>query len=313
MSGLFFGQTFFQMSFFLIPFFVAYKGVIEMNKTASTLLMKESNYFMEVYLDPFNKRIRVEDYRGNIKLILAKAEELVHQHQAEKLIMKTRSEDFLPFLEFGLQPEAVVDDYFLGSDAHFFSKFYSPDRKKNDHWVIEDSMIHSIYQLEPSTEKAVPPKEYELRKADENSAAELSALYRQVFQIYPTPLHDPEYVKKTMKDGTLYYVFFYEGKIVSAASAEINEFYKNAELTDCATLSAHRKYGLMKIILHELEGELKRKGIYCAYSIARAQSFGMNAVLFQLGYSYRGRLMNNCFIYDKLENMNMWVKNLANC
>ena len=69
-----------------------------------------------------------------------------------------------------------------------------------------------------------------------------------------------------------------------------NDFYKNAELTDCATLSEHRKYGLMKIILQELEGELKRKGIYCAYSIARSLSFGMNAVLFQLGYKYRGQV-----------------------
>jgi putative beta-lysine N-acetyltransferase len=134
-----------------------------------------------------------------------------------------------------------------------------------------------------------------------------------VFQVYPTPLHDPEYVKKTMKEGTIYYVFFCQGKIVSAASAEVNSFYKNAELTDCATLTEHRKYGLMKIILRELEGELKRQGIFCAYSIARSLSFGMNAVLFQLGYKYRGRLMNNCYIYDKLENMNMWVKHLANC
>jgi putative beta-lysine N-acetyltransferase len=105
----------------------------------------------------------------------------------------------------------------------------------------------------------------------------------------------------------------YQGKIVSAASAEINSFYKNAELTDCATLAEHRKFGLMKMILQELEKDLKNNGIFCAYSIARALSFGMNAALFQLGYSYRGRFMNNCYIYDKLENMNMWVKNLANC
>jgi len=63
--------------------------------------------------------------------------------------------------------------------------------------------------------------------------------------------------------------------------------------------------------LEKLEEELKRKGIFCSYSIARAQSFGMNAVLYQLGYTYRGRLINNCYIYDKLENMNMWVKDLS--
>jgi beta-lysine N6-acetyltransferase len=288
-------------------------GVNLMNQTASTIFIEESSYFLEIYLDPFNKRIRVDDYRGNLKSLLEKAEELVAVHKAEKLIVKGRCEDFLTFYEKGLQPEAVVDRYFLGSDAHFYSKFYTQERKKNDHWVTEDGMIHSIYQLDTSVQKAYPPKEYELRKADESCAGELAALYRQVFQIYPTPLHDPEYVKKTIKEGTIYYSFFHQGKIVSAASAEVNSFYKNAELTDCATLTEHRKYGLMKNTLQELEAELKRKGIFCAYSIARSLSFGMNAVLFQLGYSYRGRLMNNCYIYDKLENMNMWVKNLANC
>ena len=284
-----------------------------MNQTASTIYIEESNFYLEVYLDPFNKRIRVDDYRGNTKLVLEKADQIARQQQAEKLIMKARNEDTLPFYERGLQPEAVVDRYFLGSDAHFFSKFYTVERKKNDHWITEDGMIQSIYQLDTASDKPFPPKEYELKKADETCAEELAELYRLVFQIYPTPLHDPEYVKKTMQEGTIYYVFFYQGKIVSAASAEVNSFYKNAELTDCATLKEHRKYGLMKIILRELEGELKRQGVYCAYSIARSLSFGMNAVLFQLGYQYRGRLMNNCYIYDKLENMNMWVKNLSNC
>jgi beta-lysine N6-acetyltransferase len=284
-----------------------------MNQSASTIQIEESNFFLEVYLDPFNKRIRIDDYRGNTNLLIEKAEELARKYQVEKLIMKARSEDFLHLYEKGFQPEAVVDRYFLGSDAHFFSKFYTVERKKNDHWITEDGMIHSIYQLDTTIDKPYPPKEYELKKADEACAEELSGLYRQVFQIYPTPLHDPEYVKKTMKEGTIYYVYFYQGKIVSAASAEVNSFYKNAELTDCATLTEHRKYGLMKIILRELERELKKQGIFCAYSIARSLSFGMNAVLFQLDYKYRGRLMNNCYIYDKLENMNMWVKNLANC
>lgn len=284
-----------------------------MNQTASTIYIENANFFLEVFLDPFNKRIRIDDYRGNTKFLLHKAEEIAHQQQVEKLIIKGRAEDFLLLFERGFQPEAVVDRFFLGSDAHFFSKFYNHERKKNDHWVTEDDIIHSIYELDSSIQKAYPPKEYELKKADESRADELSALYRQVFPIYPTPLHEPEYVKKTMREGTIYYVYFYQGKIVSAASAEINDFYKNAELTDCATLAEHRKYGLMKMILQEIEGELKRKGIYCAYSIARALSFGMNAVLFQLGYQYRGRLMNNCYIFDKLENMNMWVKNLANC
>jgi len=284
-----------------------------MNQPAHSVQIKESEFYLEAYLDPFNKRIRIDDYRGNINLIIEKTEELCCRNQAEKLIIKGRKEDLFQFFEHGLVLEAIVDRYFLGSDAYFFTKYYSNDRRCNDHWIAEDGIIHSIFQSDPSSLITKPPQDYILKKVDERDAGELAALYRDVFQIYPTPLFDVEYVKKTMEEGTVYYGFFYKGKIVSAASAEINDFYKNAELTDCATRKEHRKYGLMKLILLELERELKHRGIFCTYSIARSLSFGMNAVLFQLGFHYRGRLMNNCYIYDKLENMNIWVKNLASC
>ena len=61
-----------------------------------------------------------------------------------------------------------------------------------------------------------------------------------------------------MQDGTVYFGSFFKGEIVSAASAEINTFYKNAELTDCATLVKHQKHGLMKVLLQRLERELKK-------------------------------------------------------
>jgi putative beta-lysine N-acetyltransferase len=284
-----------------------------MNQTAKSMSIKEEHFTLNAYLDPFNKRIRIDDYLGNTNQLIQKAEELVQKHYAEKLICKVRSEQLSLFFEKGFQPEAVVDSYFLGSDAYFVAKYYKVERKMNDHWIIEDQIIKGISELKPPQQKIFPPDGYELKKADESHAVDLAALYKQVFPIYPTPLNDPEYVKKTMSAGTIYYIFVYQGKIVSAASAEINNFYKNAEITDCATFSEHRKYGLMKFLLQELEGDLRKKGIYCAYSIARALSFGMNAALFQLGYHYRGRLLNNCFIYDKLESMNMWVKNLAGC
>lgn len=284
-----------------------------MNQIAATIEFKADSYFLEAYLDPFNKRIRIDDFRGSTNLVIQKAEDLASRHKTEKLIIKVRTEQILPFFEKGFQPEAVVDRYFLGSDAYFFTKYYTADRKVSEHWITEDRIIKSIGELKRTKEKIYPPHDYELKKADETCAEELASLYKQVFPVYPTPLHNPEYVKKTMNDGTIYYAFFNNGKIVSAASAEINDYYKNAELTDCATLSEHRKYGLMKYLLQELEGELIKKGIFCSYSIARSLSFGMNAVLFQLGYQYRGRLLNNCYIYDKLENMNMWVKDLAGC
>lgn len=282
-----------------------------MSVAPQTKKIQAANYYMEVFLDPYNQRIRIDDYLGNLTLLTKAAEDLAGHYQADKLIIKGRSEHLLSFMEMGYQPEAAVDQYFLGSNAFFLTKYLAAGRKHNEHWPDEDKIVRAVYGLKVNDEMSSPPADYELKRVGEEAAAELANLYRKVFPIYPTPLHDPEYVRKTLKGGTIYYAYFYQGKIVSAASAEVNSFYKNAELTDCATLPEHRKHGLMKLILKKLEQELKQQGIFCAYSLARALSFGMNAVLFQLGYQYRGRLLNNCYIYDKLENMNAWVKNLA--
>ena len=37
-------------------------------------------------------------------------------------------------------------------------------------------------------------------------AEQLSDLYGQIFQTYPTPMNDPMYVEKTMLEGTIYYL-----------------------------------------------------------------------------------------------------------
>ncbi|KAA9021708.1 putative beta-lysine N-acetyltransferase [Niallia endozanthoxylica] len=269
------------------------------------------HYYMDVFIDLYNKRLRIEDYHGDVYKIIDKAIEMSNQHKAEKLIFIGRKEHFSLLIEHAFQCEAMVDHFYRGSDAYYFTKYFTINRKKSDHWLMEDGIITNVSKLERSKMIQPIPSGYVLSKIVESDAEQLAKLYKEVFRIYPTPLHDPEYIKKTIEQGTIYFGFFFEGQIVSAASAEINTQYDNAELTDCATLSTHRKFGLMKFLLEKLEAELRNQGVFCAYSIARAQSFGMNAVLYQLGYSYRGRLINNCFIFDNLENMNMWVKDLS--
>ncbi|SEM81227.1 putative beta-lysine N-acetyltransferase [Mesobacillus persicus] len=278
---------------------------------AKTVEKKGVNYRVTFYLDPFNKRVRVDDYIGNLNQLLIESERMAKEHKAEKLIFKARKEHFLTLVEHGFRFEGMICGYFLGSDCLFFSKFYNHERMRSQEWGKEDELLYGVTSLDRHAKLGTIPGEYTLKKLTENDAEGLAKLYQQIFKIYPTPLNKPEYIKETMKEGTIYFGFEHHGEIISAASAEVNDFYKNAELTDCATLKAHRKYGLMKFLLLRLEEELKSNGIYCVYSIARSLSFGMNAALHQLGYDYRGRLMNNCYIYDKLEDMNLWVKDMS--
>ncbi|BAU29927.1 N-acetyltransferase YodP [Aneurinibacillus soli] len=159
--------------------------------------------------------------------------------------------------------------------------------------------------------KEVLPHGYTVRAACVADAAALAQLYGAVFQTYPTPMNESAYIRKVMEGGTIFYVAENAGRIVSAASAEVNRTYHNAEMTDCATYPEHRQYGLMRHLIRALEEDLRHHHLYCVYSLARSLSFGMNAVFHQLGYTYSGRMANNCNIYDKLEDMSLWVKDIS--
>ena len=79
-------------------------------------------------------------------------------------------------------------------------------------------------------------------------------------------------------------------------------------VTDCATQKYAQGKGYMKKLLLALEEKLVGDGIKCLYTLARAESVGMNKAFFQLGYAYGGRLVNNCYIYSGIEDMNVWWK-----
>lgn len=267
-----------------------------------------SDYIMEVYLDFANARVRIDDYRGNVNQMVARVCELAKEHGATKVFIKTRAEDMPNLLAHGYMMEGIFKAYFNGSDAYSMALYFSEERRTSEHWMEEDSILQNVLKIEDS--KPIPdlPEGYSIRVAAPQDAVKLASLYRKVFPVYPTPMDQADYVRKVMEEGTVFEVIEWNGEIVSAASAEINETYHNAELTDCATLPEHRKHGLMKILIHALEQELIQRQIFCHYSLARALSFGMNAVFRQLGYTYAGRLTKNCNIFDKLEDMNLWVK-----
>lgn len=273
----------------------------------------KENITADICLDFFNERLRVDDYRGSISALNEEVGQLVQQHQFSKTIIKARTEHVSPFLEHGYLPEALFTGYFNGGNATMMCRFHTNERKRSDYWTEEDDIMDQIFALplKGKQESYTIPEPYSIRLAEKGDSTKLSALYGSVFEIYPTPMNNPSYIDKTMDDGTIYYIVERDGQIVSAASAEINEEYHNAEITDCATLPEHRKYGLMKILIDKLENELKRKKIFCAYSIARSLSFGMNAVFYQRSYKYKGRMIKNCRIFDKYEDMNLWVRDLS--
>ncbi|WP_274362187.1 putative beta-lysine N-acetyltransferase [Paenibacillus thermotolerans] len=268
------------------------------------------DYIAAYCLDFFNKRIRVDDYSGNPSSVLRRMRAVAASRQMTKLFIKSRIRDWQRFLSEGCALEGIYKQYFDGEDGYCMAEYYELNRRNSDYWIEEDRMLAEVLKLPAKPEPPALPEQFTMRPASSEDAPALASLYRSVFRTYPTPMDDADYIAQAMAGGTLFYVIERGGLTVSAASAEKNAKYRNAEMTDCATLPAYRNLGLMRVLLQALEDDLVRSGFRCAYSLARALSFGMNAALFQMGYEYSGRLTKNCDIYDKFEDMNLWTKRL---
>ena len=257
-----------------------------------------------VFPDKLNFRLRVDDYFGNQLEILALINRSI-ESWGEKVIIKSRKDELDFFLVNGFVQEAKVPGYFTGVDMYLLVKYPHVSRGLSTKLDQEEIIITNVLRESPNTE---PVNTTEVEIASGEDADELTKLYSSVFKVYATPINMPGYISKTIKEGMVYAIIRENEKIVSSASAEINVQYRNAELTDCASLPEAQGKGHMKKLLTKLEGMLFQRNIKCLYTIARAESYGMNKVFHQLGYSYSGRMINNCNIYSGLEDMNVWYK-----
>ena len=56
-----------------------------MNEVAYQKEISRDHFYMNVFIDPYNKRLRVDDYRGDVSQIIEEVEEMVIELQARKI------------------------------------------------------------------------------------------------------------------------------------------------------------------------------------------------------------------------------------
>lgn len=262
-----------------------------------------------VRLGPVSDRIYLmKPGRSDPSKLAEALTELADREGLGKVFAKVprRMED--AFLRQDYRREALIPDFYRGeADAVFLARYQDADRP-----VPADpeslSLTLQIAQGKSGQCEEAPalPAGFCFRYGRPDDAEELSALYRTVFQTYPFPVHDPEYLQQTMRENTLYFTIRQKGKIVAASSAEMDHESSNAEMTDFATLPEWRGKGFAKYLLQKMERDISRLGIRLAYTIARASSTGINCTFARLGYTYAGRLINNTNIAGCIESMNVW-------
>jgi putative beta-lysine N-acetyltransferase len=230
-----------------------------------------------------------------------------------KIFAKIPASAWAAFKEAAFRKEAVVPGFFRGgADGLFVAKYFSLERRAAALRHVE--ALTAVVHQEPSEadgdalqQGGAGPKPMACTPLD---AEEMARLYRRVFPSYPFPIQEPAYLRRMMRGSVRCFAVRVEGTIAALAAAEIDAVNRNAEMTDFATLPRFRGHGFAGVLLCHMDEKARALGVKTAYTIARAESRGMNAVFKRGGYRYAGLLKNNSHICGSLQSMAVWYKHL---
>lgn len=262
---------------------------------------------------PANDRVYLMKLdRSDFPQIIGYINGLALLHNYTKTFVKVPAYAGETFRQDGYRVEAQVPGLFRGCEnGLFMARYFHPDR------LIDHSADQVQQILEAARSKAgksqgiILPEGSRCRLATPTDSAVIARLYAEVFASYPFPIQDPDYVAKTMNEDVIYAGIWQDGRLLAVASAEIDHDNSHAEMTDFATHPEWRGRGLATALLNRLEEELVNAGTKTCYTIARANSFGMNICFSRNGYQFGGTLTRNTQIAGNLESMNVWYKPLT--
>jgi len=259
---------------------------------------------------PLNQRVYLMKVNGqDLPELLPKIDRLAKKKGYTKIFAKVPQQVKALFSRRDYQQEAVVPDFYNGqTDAVFLAKYLEESRREDtDQEKIETIIDLAQHKAEqPFNEEST--LNAEIRSATEADVDAMVDIYKQVFESYPFPIHDTDYIRQTMDSHIRYFCAFANDQMVAVSSAEMDTSSENVEMTDFATLPAHRRKGLGQRLLQAMEKHMKKTGIQTFYTIARALSPGMNITFARCGYEYGGTLTNNTNICGNIESMNVWYK-----
>lgn len=254
-------------------------------------------------------KLAKDDFPEIMNLIL----DLANKNEYTKIFAKVPEWAKEGFEKEGYKKEAYIPCFYNGKVDAYFMAFYLDNAREKK---FEGEKIERIINIANEKPRVSIPElqcNYSFSVLGEENAEEMVNVYKKVFETYPFPIHDPEYLKNTMNENIVYFGIRDNDKLIAISSCEMDTDAENVEMTDFATLPEHRSKGLASYLLYEMESEMRKRGIKTSYTIARAVSCGMNITFAKHGYIHNGTLINNTNISGSIESMNIWYKLLSKC
>lgn|SRR5690554_1796314 len=258
-----------------------------------------------------NNRVYLLDLHiPDISFIIPELDALAKTNGYTKIIAKVPSFLLPEFILNDYVVEAYVPLFYKGeNDCAMVAKFLHDDRKQKPTRLLQS--FSGLYKKGRNNNfKSLNP-EFGIRVLTEKDAESASRVFREVFDSYPFPVFDPDYICSTIKNRqAIYYGIWEENNLVGISTAETNFEKEYAEMTDFAVLPQFRGNGFASQLLNFMEVDIKSKNIKTAYTIARIAEPGMNLTFIKGGYNYSGTLINNTNIGGDIESMNVFYKHI---
>ncbi len=248
----------------------------------------------------------------DVPSILETLSKLAIEHRYTKIFCKIPKWAAPLFYSNGFLLEASIPGFYnKQEDVLFVSKFLSTDRLLD----VENSQLQELSKLlleksktAKSSKKTV--SEFKVKRLGKTDIESITEIYHEIFLSYPFPIHNPDYILKTMDENVQYYGVKVDGKLAAIASSEIDKKGENAEMTDFATSMTFQGNKLSTLLLEAMEKEMKKQGIRTLYTIARLKSIPMNKTFLRFDYNYSGTLIKNTNIAGNIESMNVYYKHI---
>jgi lysine 2,3-aminomutase len=244
--------------------------------------------------------------------IIPKLDKLAEENGYTKIFAKIHSDALPDFILNGYVVEAFVPEFYEGkADCIMVAKYLDEKRSHIPTEKVErfSKLLTSFSHAESKTSSE--QEKYRHTVLTHQDVGPVTEVFKRVFETYPFPVHDADYISETMDDdGSRYYGIWEGDDLMGISTAEIDLANKNAEMTDFAVLPEYRGRGLALKLLNFMEKEMKTAGIKTVYTIARLGELGMNKTFLKAGYKYTGTLVKNTNIGGSIESMNIYYKRL---
>lgn len=262
---------------------------------------------------PYNDRVYLmKTGKSDPETMLGILHFLAKVGKSSKIIAKIPNSATEAFCAAGYWVEACIPGMYGGkTDGLFLAAYPNPNRAEVQDGRDMDRILQEAIAGKRREVLDILPEGFSLSPGESADTGELARLYGRVFATYPFPIHHQDFLKKTMEEGTKYFLIRKDEELVAASSAETDFVAKSVEMTDFATDPSFRGLGLSSFLLSAMETAMRKEGYVTAYTIARALVPPVNRLFAGAGYRFGGTLFNNTNIGGSFESMNVWHKSLG--